>query len=53
MKTDSDPVDKVICKCKFHPSILLIQSKLELFLFLTVSKFDMEKEIQNIDYYPS
>ena len=37
MKTGSDPVDKVICKYKFHPSILLIQSKLEIFLFLTVS----------------
>ena len=37
MKTGSDPVDKIICKYKFHPSILLIQSKLEIFLFLTVS----------------
>ena len=48
----SDPVDKAICKYKFHPSILLIKSKLEnqkLFLFQLISKFDMEKEIQNID----
>ena len=48
----SDPVDKAICKYKFHPSILLIKSKLEnqkLFSFQPISKFDMEKEIQNID----
>ena len=48
----SDPVDKAICKYKFHLSILLIKSKLEnqkLFLFQPKSKFDMEKEIQNID----
>ena len=25
----SDPVDKTICKYKFHPSILLIKTKLE------------------------
>ena len=25
----SDPVDKAICKYKFHPSVLLIKSKLE------------------------
>ena len=25
----SDQVDKAICKCKFHPSNLLIKSKLE------------------------
>ena len=25
----SFPVDKAICKCKFHPNILLIRSKLE------------------------
>ena len=44
----SDPVDKAICKYKFHPSILLIKSKLEnqkQFLFQPISKFDMEKEI--------
>ena len=48
----SDPVDKAICKYKFHPSILLNKSKLEnqkLFSFQSISKFDMEKEIQNID----
>ena len=48
----SNPVDKAICKYKFHPSILLIKSKLEnqkLFSFQPISKFDMEKEIQNID----
>ena len=48
----SDPVDKAICKYKFHPSILLIKSKLEnqkLFSFQPISKFDMEKDIQNID----
>ena len=48
----SDPVDKAICKYKFHPSILFIKSKLEnqkLFSFQPVSKFDMEKEIQNND----
>ena len=45
----SDPVDKAICKNKFHPSILLIKSKLEnqkAFSFQPISKFDMEKEIQ-------
>ena len=44
----SDPIDTAICKYKFHPSILLIKSKLEiqkLFLFQPISKFDM----QNID----
>ena len=44
----SDPVDKAICKYKFHPSILLIKSKLEsqkLFSFQPISKFDMEKKI--------
>ena len=48
----SDPVDKAICKYKFHPSILLIKSKLEnqkLSSFQPISKFDMEIEIQNID----
>ena len=48
----SDPVDKAICKYNFHPSILLIKSNLEnqiIFSFQPISKFDMEKEIQNID----
>ena len=48
----SGPVDKAICKYKFYPSILLIKSKLgnqKLFSFQPTSKFDMEKEIQNID----
>ena len=48
----SDPVDKAICKYKFHPIILLTKSELEnqkLFSFQPISKFDMEKEIQNID----
>ena len=48
----SEPVDKAICKYKFHPSILLIKSKWEnqkLFLFQSISKFDIEKEIQNTD----
>ena len=48
----SEPVVKVICKYKFHPSILLIKIKLQnqkLFSFQPISKFDMEKEIQNID----
>ena len=48
----SDPVDKAICKYTIHPSILLIKSKLENqkhFSFQPISKFDMEKEIQNID----
>ena len=48
----SDPVDKASCKYKFHPSILLIKSKLanqKLFSFQPISKFDIEKEIQNID----
>ena len=48
----SDPVDKAIFEYKFHLSILLIKSKLEnqkLFLFQPKSKFNMEKEIQNID----
>ena len=48
----SDPVDKAICKYKFHSSILLIKSKLEnqkSFLLQPISKFEMEKEIQNID----
>ena len=47
----SDPVDKAICKYKFHPSILLFKRKFanqELFSFPSISKFDM-KEIQNID----
>ena len=46
------PVGKTICKYKFHPSILLIKSKLEnqkLFSFQLISKLNMEKEIQNID----
>ena len=37
---------------KFHPTILLIKSKLEnqkLALFQPISKFDMEKQIKNID----
>ena len=40
----SDPLDKAICKYKFHPSILLIKSKLKyqkLFSFQPISKFDM------------
>ena len=44
----SDPVDRAICKDKFHPSILLIKSKLENekpFSFQPISKFDMEKEM--------
>ena len=44
----SDLVDRAICKYKFHPSILLIKSKLEnekLFSFQPISKFDMEKEM--------
>ena len=48
----SGPVEKAICKYKFHPRILLIKSKLEnqkLFSFQPISKFGMEKEIQNID----
>ena len=48
----SEIVDKTICKYKFHPGILFIQSKLKnekLFSFQHISKFDMEKEIQNID----
>ena len=47
-----DSVDKAICKYKFHSSILLIKSKLEnhkFFLFQPIPKFDMEKEIRNID----
>ena len=47
----SDPVNKAICK-KFHPSILLTKSKLEnqaRFPFQPISKFDIEKEIKNID----
>ena len=47
-----DQVDKAICKCKFHPSNLLIKSKLEnqnLFSFQPILKFDMEEEIQNMD----
>ena len=50
MKHDSgnllDSVNKAICKYKFHPSILLIESKLEnqnLLFFQPISKFDMEK----------
>ena len=45
----SDPVDKAICKYKFHLSILLIKIKLEnqkLFSFQPMSKFDMEKEFK-------
>ena len=48
-----DPVNKAICKYKFHPSIVLIKSKLEnqkLFSFQPISKFDSEKEIQNNDF---
>ena len=48
----SRPVDKAICKYKFHTRIVLIKSKLEnqkLFSFQPTSKFGMEKEIQNID----
>ena len=48
----SDQVDKAICKCKFHPSNLLIKSKLEnqnFFSFQPILKFDMEEEIQNMD----
>ena len=49
----SNPVDKAICKYKFHLSILLIKSKLEnqkLSSFQPILKFHMEKEIQNIDF---
>ena len=48
----ADQVNKAICKCKFHPSNLLIKSKLEnrnLFSFQPILKFDMEEEIQNMD----
>ena len=47
-----EPVDEANCNYKFHPSILLIKSKFEkrkLFLIQPISKFDMEKEIENID----
>ena len=47
-----DPIDQTNCKYKFHPSIQLIKNKLEsqkLFSFQPISKFDMEKEIQNIN----
>ena len=46
----SDPADKAICKYKFHPSILLIKSKLQnqkLFWFQPKSKCDIEKETLN------
>ena len=46
------PVDKVICKYKFHRSIIFIKSALEnqkLFSFQRISKFDKEKETQNIN----
>ena len=46
------PVDKAICKYKFYPSILLIKSKLknqQIFSFQPISKFNMEKEIQDTD----
>ena len=46
----SDPADKAICKYKFHPSILLIKSKLQnqkLFWFQPISKCDIEKETLN------
>ena len=48
----SDPVGKTICKNKFQPNILLVKSSLEnqkSFSFQAISKFDMEKEIQNTD----
>ena len=37
----SDPVDKTICKYKFHPNILLIKSKLEneMLFFKPISKY--------------
>ena len=46
------PVDKAICKYKFHRSIIFIKSALEnqkLFSFQRISKFDKEKETQNIN----
>ena len=48
----TDPVDKAIDNCKFHPSILLIQKHLknhDIFLFKTVEICDIEKEINNIN----
>ena len=48
----SDPVDKAFCKYKFQPSTLLRKSRLEnqnLFSFQPISRFNMEKEIPNID----
>ena len=47
-----DPADKAIGKNKFKPSVLPIKSKLgnqKRFSFQPISKFDMEKEIQNTD----
>ena len=47
-----EPVDKFICKYKFNSSILLIESKLEnkkLFSFQPILKFDMQKDLENID----
>ena len=44
-----DPVEKAICKYKFHPSILHIKSKFEnQRMFSLKLKFKMEK-VQNID----
>ena len=48
----TDPVDKAIGKCRFHPSILLIQKHLknhDIFSFKTVEIGDIEKEINNIN----
>ena len=48
----TDPIDKAICKYKFHSSILLIQKHLknhDVFSFKTVAIGDIEKEINNIN----
>ena len=48
----SDPVDKTICKYKFHPSIFIMKSRLQnqtLFVVPTHINFWHEKEIRNID----
>ena len=44
------PVVKAICKYKFHPIIQNKLGKSDAFLFQPVSKFHVEKEIQNIDF---
>ena len=46
----SDPIDKAIDKCKFHPSILSIRKHLknrDVVSFKTVEIDDIEKEINN------